>query len=167
MLCLNNPHSYNPFVIETSKIRYYTKSIGQVENVLMGGRIMFLWKNEYETGISIIDEQHKELFRIAESAYELLNDVYVIDKFDKIMNIIEKLKDYCVYHFECEENYQLQIGYKKYLSHKVEHDDFIKKFKSIETEQIDRNQEKFIEELLMFFVEWITNHILQKDKTIA
>lgn len=128
---------------------------------------MFIWKNEFEIGIKIIDDQHKELFRIANSAYELLNDEYVVDKFNKIMDLIEKLRDYCEYHFQCEEKYQLQIGYKKYFSHKVEHDDFIKRFKNIENEQIDKNQEKFIEDLLVFFVEWITNHILQKDKTIA
>jgi hemerythrin len=135
--------------------------------MLIGGTSMFVWKNEFEIGIKIIDDQHKELFRIANSAYELLNDEYVVDKFNKIMDLIEKLRDYCEYHFQCEENYQLEIGYKKYFSHKVEHDDFIKRFKNIENEQIDKNQEKFIEDLLVFFVEWITNHILQKDKTIA
>lgn len=127
---------------------------------------MFNWKTEYETGIKIIDEQHKELFRIANDAYKLLNDPYTLDKFDKIMVIIDKLKDYCVYHFECEERYQLETGYKKYFSHKVEHDDFIKKFKDIKNEQIDKNQEKFIEELLSFFIEWISKHILEKDKTM-
>lgn len=128
---------------------------------------MFKWKSEYEIGIELIDEQHKELFRIANSAYELLNNEYILDKFDKIMDLVEKLKDYCVYHFESEERYQLEIGYKKYFSHKVEHNDFIEKFKKLENDHIDRNQEKFIEGLLSFFVEWITDHILEKDKSMV
>lgn len=125
---------------------------------------MFKWKSEYETGVEKVDEQHKKLFHIANEAYELLtNDLY-IDKYDRIIHIIEELKDYTVFHFTAEEEYMISTGFKKFLSHKVEHDDFIKKFDEIDYNRIDNGQNKYIMELLEFIYRWIDEHILVKDK---
>lgn len=125
---------------------------------------MFKWKSEYETGIEKSDEQHKKLFEIANRAYELLtNDLY-LDKYDKIIHIIEELKDYTVFHFTEEEEYMLSISYKKFFSHKVEHENFIKKFNDIDYNRIDDGQNKYIMELLEFIYRWIDGHILIKDK---
>lgn len=128
---------------------------------------MLLWKEEYSIGVPLIDEQHKELFRIGNKAYELLkNDLY-IDKYDKIINIISELKDYTAYHFKAEEKYMLSISYKKYFTQKVNHDEFIKKINAIKLEHIDKDQDKYIKELLEFVFDWIITHILKEDKLIG
>lgn len=127
---------------------------------------MLKWKDEYVIGIDIIDEQHKMLFEIAQKAYELLtNDIYV-DKYDRILNVIGELKDYAIYHFKCEEEYMLKIGYKRFLSQKVEHDEFIKKVNDIDFNKIDENQDAYLLSILDFIVDWTSEHILQKDKLI-
>lgn len=125
---------------------------------------MFKWKSEYEVGVAEIDEQHKKLFEIANRAYELLNNNLYLDKYDKIVHIIEELRDYTVFHFKSEEEYMLRIGYRKFLSHKVEHQDFVKKFDSIDYSRIDNGQNEYIMELLNFIYKWIDEHILIKDK---
>lgn len=125
---------------------------------------MFKWKSEYETGVKLLDEQHKKLFEIANRAYELLSNELYIDKYNKIMEIIEELKDYTVFHFKSEEEYLLKIGYRKFLSHKIEHDSFIKKFDDIDFNHIDHNQDQYIKELLEFIYVWIDDHILVKDR---
>jgi len=128
---------------------------------------MIAWKEEYRTGVAIIDEQHKQLLEIAARAYELLkNDLYT-DKYDQIVAILEELKNYTIYHFQSEEAYMQSIGYKKLLSHKVEHHDFIEKINNIDLEQIDQDQNQYILELLDFVVSWIDSHILKRDKLIA
>lgn len=124
---------------------------------------MFKWKKEYETGITIIDEQHKELFKIGNESYDLLKNDLILDKYDKVVVILNKLLDYCEYHFSTEEEYLLNIGYKKFLSHKVQHDDFIKKIKKADIERIDHNQDGYLMEVLEFFMEWISGHILATD----
>lgn len=125
---------------------------------------MFNWKEEYSVGIQSIDEQHKKMFEIANRAYELLkNDIYV-DKYDKVIQIIEELKEYTVFHFTSEEEYLLKKGYRKFFSHKVEHEDFIKKFSEIDYSRIDDGQNEYIMELLQFIYKWIDGHILVKDK---
>jgi hemerythrin len=128
---------------------------------------MYKWKEEYEVGVDFIDEQHRKLFEIADRAYELIkNDLYT-DKYNKIVELINELKDYTVYHFIEEEQYMIQIGYRKFLSHKAEHDDFIMKFKDIDYERIDNGHDKYILDLLNFIYEWIKEHIFIKDKQIG
>lgn len=125
---------------------------------------MLKWKEEYETGVAFIDEQHQKLFEIANSAYELFKNDFVSDKYDKILDIIQELKNYTVFHFKSEEDYLIETGYKGFFAHKVEHDDFIKKFDEIDAARIDDGQNKYIIELLNFLSDWISNHILVKDQ---
>lgn len=125
---------------------------------------MFKWKNEYELGVELSDEQHKKLFEIGNRAYELLKSEFYVDKYNKIVEIIEELKDYAVLHFNDEEEYMLKIGYKKFISHKVEHDNFIKKVGGVDLSKIDHNQDEAIKDILEFVYNWISNHILIRDR---
>ncbi len=127
---------------------------------------MIKWKEEYNIGIESIDNQHKKLFSIANEAYSLLRDEFCIDKYDKIVSILEELKDYTIYHFNSEEEYMTKIGYNKFFSQKIEHEYFISKFKEIDFNKIDVNQDKYILDILDFIIDWITNHIISKDKLI-
>ncbi len=128
---------------------------------------MYEMKEEYYTGIELIDREHKELFRIADEAYQVLKDEFIADKFDHIVKIIENLKNYAILHFADEEAYMQSIQYKRYLSHKVEHDDFIEKLEAIDFEQMDHNQTGTLMDILEFLNDWLVHHILEKDKLIG
>ena len=78
---------------------------------------MYEMKPEYYIGIDMIDEEHKQIFKYADEAYELLHDEFTVDKYDKIDVILEKLRNYTVKHFTDEEHYMESINYKNY-SHK-------------------------------------------------
>jgi hemerythrin len=132
-----------------------------------GGKTMLKWNDNYKTGIAIVDEQHYELFKIANNGYELLKNSFYTDKYDRIIQILDELKTYTIFHFKTEEDYMLSIGYKKFLSHKVEHDDFIKKVNNVDLTKIDQNQDEYIMGILTFIVKWIEDHILEKDKLIS
>ncbi|MDP4084434.1 MAG: bacteriohemerythrin [Bacillota bacterium] len=128
---------------------------------------MLTWQREYETGIQFIDEQHKMLFEIGNKAYDLFRNEYTIDKYDNIVEIIQELKDYTVFHFSAEEEYLLKVGYKGFFAHKVEHDDFISKFNEINYDRIDDGQNEYITELLDFIFTWIKEHILIRDMQLS
>jgi len=128
---------------------------------------MLEWKDTYTIGVESIDEQHKHLFEIGNSIYELLENYLLDDKYDKIVRIVEGLRDYTKYHFESEEKYMIQIKYRNYLLQKAEHEDFINKLEEIELKDIDKNQEKYIRDLMVFVFDWILEHIVQKDKLIG
>lgn len=128
---------------------------------------MYEMKPEYYTGIKFIDDEHTKLFSIANECYDLLTNQFLPDKYDYIMNIINELKDYTRYHFQHEEEYMDRIGYKRILSQKVAHQDFIDKILEVDSSNIDENQKESLLELLGFLNEWLVEHILKQDKLIA
>lgn len=77
---------------------------------------MFEMKDEFLTGIDMIDDEHRELFRIAQSAMDLYQNEFVADKYDHIVEILEELKAYTVKHFADEEAYMESIHYKRLFS---------------------------------------------------
>lgn len=127
---------------------------------------MLEWKDKYSIGVELIDEQHKHLFEIGNKAVKLLKNDFYVDKYDKIIEIIQELCEYTEFHFKAEEGYMLKIGSKQYESQKIEHDIFIKKINSVDLNNMDNDQQKYLEDLLAFVFNWIIDHILQKDKLI-
>lgn len=128
---------------------------------------MIQWKDSYSIGVEAVDDQHRKLFAIADEAYQLLRNELLVDKYDRIIAILGELRDYTVYHFRYEEEYMASIGYKKLLSHKVLHDDFIGKIQEIDLDSIDDRQDQNLTEILDFVVQWIEQHILGTDKLIT
>lgn len=128
---------------------------------------MYEMKPEYYTGIEFIDEEHTKLFSIANKAYEVLTNDFIPDKYDYIIDVINELKDYTQYHFDHEESYMESIGYKRLLSQKVAHDDFIEKLGEYNADTIDENQRDSLLELVDFLNTWLVEHIFKKDKLIA
>ena len=124
------------------------------------------WSDKYSVGIEIIDEQHKELFNILDNCYELLLKNKDDDKYDKIITILEELKNYTIYHFKTEEEFMKKNGYSKFLSHKFAHDAFIEQIKEFDLYSIDTDQKKSINDLLDIVSNWIKFHILETDKNI-
>lgn len=122
---------------------------------------------EYYTGIKFIDEEHEKLFDIANRAYDLLMNEFIPDKYDYIMEVVDELKDYTKYHFDHEETYMTSIKYRRFLSQKVAHDDFIEKINEYDSELVDENQREALLELLDFLTTWLVEHIYKQDKQIA
>ena len=71
---------------------------------------MYEMKPEYYIGIDMIDEEHKQLFKYADEAYELLHDEFTPDKYNrnypKLFNI-DTDSSYYIYYGE----YQQAAGY--------------------------------------------------------
>ncbi len=128
---------------------------------------MYVFKDEYRTGIESIDQEHIKLFEIADRAYEVLVDEFIPDKYDYIVEILNELTDYAATHFKHEEEYMMSIRYKKLISHRAEHVEFIDKICQYDLSEVDENQKGVILELLDFLNDWLIHHILENDKLIA
>lgn len=128
---------------------------------------MYEFTEEYVTGIPLIDAEHKELFRIAGEAYNLLMNEFIPDKYDNISAILNELRNYTKKHFKDEEDYMNSIHYKRMFTQKVEHEAFIEKLDSIDMDDVDENQKAVLLDLLDFLLNWLIHHILEKDKLIG
>ena len=147
----------------TTGIRYVNKAFYYIRK---GAIAMYEMKPEYYTGIEFIDQEHSRLFEIAGEAYELLKNDFIPDKYDYILHLVQELKEYTKYHFSHEEEYMESIGYKRILSQKVAHNDFIEKMDEFDTSEIDENQKDTLLDLVDFLAVWLVEHIYKKDKLI-
>ncbi len=123
--------------------------------------------DEYLTGISFIDEEHKELFRLIGEVNRIIADEFIPDKYDEIVYLLQELKDYTEFHFGDEEKYMEEIGYAGLPAQKRAHEAFVARLENMNLEQIDDNQKEALEEILEFLTEWLVNHILHSDKKIG
>ncbi|MBO5292229.1 MAG: hemerythrin family protein [Lachnospiraceae bacterium] len=132
---------------------------------------MYEMKDEYLTGVPMIDEEHTRLFEIAEEAYQISKQEFVPDKYDQIQAVLDELKDYTVLHFEHEEAYMESIKHKKLYTQKIQHEGFRRKLEELvrldELEGDQQEQDKVIDDILKFLTDWLVSHILNNDKLIG
>ena len=125
---------------------------------------IFPWNKNFETGINIIDSQHKVLVELLNQlALNLANRSCEIT-----LNIaLEQLTQYTDYHFKTEE-----ILWEEYLendehykSHVKTHRSFIDKIVALKnsTKSLDQS----IYEVVSFLSKWLAFHILDTDKRMA
>lgn len=130
----------------------------------------FAFTQNFHTGIALIDEEHKNLFDIIARTHELIHAELLHDKYDEIMGILAELKEYTEKHFRDEEAYMEKIQYPKLEQQKIAHAAFIEKLVDIDLfdiDEMDDNQQEYLEGLIDFLSSWLVNHILQMDKPIA
>ena len=115
------------------------------------------WIPEYNTGIDVIDDQHK---RILDYINEI-DDVSVKTDRARIRQILDNIIDYTQSHFTFEESLQEEAGYKYRVPHKRVHDLFIKKIENYR----DRFEEghSIESELNDVQEKWLINHIQHDD----
>lgn len=121
---------------------------------------------EYLTGIELIDKEHETLFQIVDRANQLIKSFDVSTGYDKIMEILEELRDYTKEHFSDEEEYMESIHYEGLSAQKRAHEAFIDKLENISLNDVEDNPEEYLQELLEFLLGWLINHILYVDKKI-
>ena len=128
-----------------------------------GVKAMFSWRENYETGINEIDDQHKKLVSIGRKLEDMLYAGYSIDYYDYIIETINELKDYTEYHFSYEEKRMEECGYDSIETHRMEHLYFIKRIDRLLVQDIDSHQLSIIQETLTFLSKWLFGHILKED----
>ena len=130
---------------------------------------MYEMKPEYYTGIEQVDNEHKQIFEMADEIWDLYNDELIPDKYDHIITAITKLKTYALTHLQNEEEYMDSINYKNKFMQKVQHDAFRNQVEEWELnrEVFEDNQEEFVGTILNFVTDWLTNHILKTDKLLS
>ena len=128
---------------------------------------MYEFKEEFLTGIEMIDREHKRLFEIAENLYQLKCREYVTDKYDNIREILTELRDYTMTHFEHEEAYMKSISYKRMFSQLSQHDALRETISGWDLDAIDEDQDEAIGDMLNLITDWLVNHILNEDKRIG
>ncbi len=123
---------------------------------------MFKWRENYSCNIEEIDKQHKKLLEIGSELSSLIR-TRDVDHYDEIIQLLDELKKYTIYHFQTEEELMEKYGYVGLADHKKVHQNFIDKIKEVDIKDIDENQKGVTMDILVFIADWIEKHILKVD----
>ena len=127
---------------------------------------VFPWNINFETGVPLIDEQHKKLV-------DLLNKLaaHLANKADpvELNKVFAELASYADHHFKSEEDIWFP-HFKEdmwYVSHKCVHDTFLTRVVELKEEEGSKPLDEVIEDILQFLTHWLAHHILDSDKRLA
>ena len=127
---------------------------------------IFPWDKNFETGIAVIDEQHKRLVEILNQlAAHLANRSSAV----KLNQIFDELADYADHHFKTEE--KIWSTYFKddewFTRHELTHGSFISDVIALKNEQEDKLLDDVVQDVVSFLSKWLAYHILDTDKRMA
>lgn len=125
---------------------------------------MIQWDSQYEIGIAVIDEQHKQLISITSRLSDLLvNATEGEDIYDSMVDIIQELTDYTVYHFKFEEQWFEKLDYENREVHIAEHNKLIAEIAALDLRAVDEDQITYGKKILKFLITWVFKHISGSD----
>jgi hemerythrin-like metal-binding protein/PAS domain S-box-containing protein len=127
---------------------------------------IFPWSANFETGIELIDEQHKQLVNILNQlAAHLANRSNGI----KLNEIFDKLANYAEYHFKSEEKiWRDYFGDDEwYHGHHETHGSFIQEVIALKNNSDEKSLDEVVYEIIAFLSKWLAYHILDTDKRMA
>jgi len=123
------------------------------------------WDNKYNTGIELIDNQHKQLIELTNELYSacMTGDAHLSDIFKDTMT---RMVDYVHHHFSTEMDYLKKINYPDYHNHKLMHDALIKDILAAAEDY--KNDKKLVpNNFVRTLRDWIISHIAVHDKEYA
>ena len=129
--------------------------------------VMFMWKDSYLVGIELIDNQHKRLFEAITSLKDNLGHLEETSYKEQLQATITFLKDYCIHHFNDEQNHMQSIGFKGYDEHKKKHDKLLGDVGEYGIKLVETDfDHEVVESFLGFLVTWLIYHIGVEDQQI-
>ena len=126
-------------------------------------RDSFGWKEIYKVENETIDNEHKQLFEIASSAFEVVDNE---KRNEKVKTIIVELYDYMKKHFSHEEIFMEKIKYVNIESHKILHQEIIGTLNEFVKQLPTMDIETFEKELARIIDISLVQHIIQEDRKI-
>ena len=116
---------------------------------------------DMETGITKVDEQHKELVDRINAVVSMGVISMSKEETQKTLNL---LSSYVIKHFGDEEALQQFSKYPKYQEHSRQHKIYIAELEKLKQEYAQNgNSAKFTLHLTKSIIEWIVRHIKSSD----
>lgn len=121
------------------------------------------WKEEFQTGVPLVDEQHRHLVEIINRFEDALQK----GKGSRQMNgILNDLIGYTQEHFACEERLMEEAGYEHLKLHQSQHRQLMQKVERLQFE-FNGAGKRITAEMHELLAYWLVTHILRDDKAFS
>ena len=126
-----------------------------------------VWKDVFNIGIKIIDDEHQRLFMIINKLFALKEEEKRSRKV--CQEGIKYFKEHALKHFEAEERYMELIAYEGIDVHKRLHRDFRENSLPALERELEREDYSpaAVDHFLAVCAGWLIGHTLTEDKAIA
>ncbi len=128
------------------------------------------WTEELETGIDILDDQHRRYIELLNEYIEKANE-HTAGSEEEVTHLTESLDflhQYADEHFSTEDSIMRETEYPEHETHKEEHLHFLKHVgdlcKDMETKGFSHELSR---EVNYYTIEWFIEHILVSDMKLV
>lgn len=123
-------------------------------------RIMYIqWSPIYETGVLLVDDEHRELVAILNEFHTAmvknLGDVLAYTTLNKLIRYAEK-------HFSDEETLMFEEHYPGIRKQRLMHEKLMAQVFAL-NDELQRNEAELSADLFDFLKIWLLDHILKED----
>ncbi len=126
----------------------------------------FKWNNKYSVKVDSLDEQHKYFFDLTNQILTLLEHPHNPHLKERLILLIVKLGRYAFFHLDFEEDCMSRYGCPDLVAHREIHEAYRNKvinyLRQVREEGVDLF--KLAEEVAEFSQDWLSGHILSKDR---
>ena len=130
---------------------------------------MFEFTNDCLIGHEDLDQDHRKMFELLNRGIYVLQDEFIVDKYDLIKDVFQELLEYSNTHFAREEAYMIQIRDAELIMQRVQHNHFRNELWKLVGKNIDEfdDQMEVLNETMNFLTEWLYQHIIGSDALIG
>lgn len=120
------------------------------------------WDRSLETGVGIIDTQHKQLFDTINRLHDKLSDPAAGRA--SFLATLDRMQQYAKFHFAEEERLMEAAGFTGLDAHRLEHDAFRAKTDAMKKEAEQGDFRGLLTESLGFLLTWLIQHVRLEDR---
>lgn len=124
---------------------------------------LFQWDPAYSVGCAEIDQQHQQLFQMADDLHRAMTERRGKEAAARLMT---RLVAYTKYHFASEEKRMAASGYSLYLQHRDEHSKLTDRVIVLQ-EKVNRGEAALSVDVLHFLSDWLKHHIQGSDQRLG
>jgi len=119
----------------------------------------FDWDTGLETGLGVIDDQHRKLVGFVNELHEAMRNR---TGREAVGAVLDELAKYAVYHFSTEEKAFERYGYERKDAHIKIHADFVARVVDMQA-AYKRGDLTVTVDTLSFLIDWVKKHIMVED----
>jgi hemerythrin-like metal-binding protein len=121
------------------------------------------WSNANAVYLPEIDAEHRSLLQTADALHQA---ILAGARPERIQTILRNLLIRAEEHFLHEERRMQEVGCPSYNWHKMQHDTFRKRAKTV-AKRVERGNGEAAIELLRFFAGWLRDHTAIADRMMG
>lgn len=123
------------------------------------------WKDQYNTGISTIDLQHRRLFQLID---ELQAAIQGGLRACHIESLLAALEQYKTRHFNLEEQYMKDSGYPGIAAQRQAHATFTHKLDELKLDHQENGMSpQLVNTIRSELMAWVQDHVTGLDRTFG